>query len=168
MGLLEPKNLCEWRGPDKSACRGRLFTCGRPGRATYGRKRRRVPDNVIDRWVQGLPDTEVLHIVSLLGCKNDGFSEFDYYPFRSSLESGSQPTLQEWLRERYDREFIVHEYRTVDAQGVPPDVLSSAKRQILNLLDGDCTVVVIDSAGAERTARVCENVGYARMSGPSR
>lgn len=164
MASSEPNNLCEWQAPENSTTEGRLLTCGRPGRATYGRERRQVPDDVIDLWAKGLPDNEVLHIVSLLGCKKDGFSEFGYYPFRSSKESGSQPTFQEWLDERYGRCFIVHEYPTVDLQGIPSDVLSTVTRQIIKLLEGSCTVVVVDSAGAERTARVCEKAGYTRMN----
>jgi hypothetical protein len=38
--------------------------------------------------------------------------------------------------------------------------------QIINLLEDGCAVVVVDSAGAERTARVCERIQYAR-NGPS-
>jgi len=168
MASSEPNNLCEWKAPGISGTEGRLFTCGRPGRATYGTQRRRVPDDVIDRWANGLPDAGVLHMVSLLGRKKDGFSEFGYYPFRSSKEPGSQPTFQEWLDERYGRRFIVHEYPTVDLQGISPDVLSTVTRQISKLLEDNCTVVVIDSAGAERTARVCEKAGYTRMNRAAR
>ena len=77
--------------------RGRLFTCGRPGRATFGREKRPVDEDLIDLWVQGLPEAEVLPIISLLGQKTTGFSEFGYYPFRSSEEVGTKPTFQEWL-----------------------------------------------------------------------
>jgi hypothetical protein len=37
--------------------------------------------------LEGLPAAEVLHIVSLLGRKTNGFSEFAYYPFRSIREA---------------------------------------------------------------------------------
>jgi hypothetical protein len=168
MGSSEPANLCEWKAPEKSGAEGRLFTCGRPGRATFERKRLRVPDEVIDSWAKGLPDTEVLHIVSLLGRKKDDFSEFDYYPFRSLEEPGAQPTFQEWLDERYGQRFVVHEYPTVDAQGIPPDVLATVTRQVISLLEGGCTVVIVDSAGAERTARICEKIGYTRANRTAR
>ena len=90
--------------------RGRLFTCGRPGRATFGRDKRPMDEATIDFWVKGLPPAELLHIVSLLGKKKSGFSEFGYYPFRSEHESGSKPTFQEWFDERYGRRFVVHEF----------------------------------------------------------
>jgi hypothetical protein len=161
----EPINLREWKAPRKPAG-GRLFTCGRPGRGTYGygTQRRPVPDELIDRWVEGLPGAGVLHIISLLGRKKDGFSEFGYYPFRSSKEPGSQPTFQEWLNERYGRRFIVHEYPTTDLQGISPDLLAAVTRQVMGLLEAGHTVVIIDSAGAERTARVCEKIGYTRAA----
>ena len=93
----EPVNLREWRAPTTAGDAGRLFTCGRPGRATFRREGRPIDDDTIDLWVKGLPKTELLDIVSLLGEKTDGYSEFGYYPFRSSKEAGNKPTFQQWL-----------------------------------------------------------------------
>ncbi len=157
-------NLREWRAVTGSGRPGRLFTCGRPGRATYGRAKIVVPTDVIDQWQRGLPGALVLHIVSLLGCKTTGLSEFSYYPFRSATESGTKPTFEAWLNERYDRRFLVHEFRTVDGQGIPGDILDAAGRGVLACLEDGRTTVVVDSAGAERTARVCETIGYKRIS----
>lgn len=154
----EPANLREWRLPANAGGAGRLFTCGRPGRATLGRERKRVDDRTIDLWVRGLPEAEDVHIVSLLGKKRDGFSEFGYYPFRSSKELGCKPTWQQWLDERYGARFVVHEYPTVDAQKIPHHVLEVVKRRVLDLTGNGSTVVVVDSAGAERTARVCQAI----------
>ncbi len=78
MALAEPINLREWKATDRSKQRGRLFTCGRPGRASYGREKVAVGDEIIDLWASGLPKTDVLHVVSLLGHKTTGFSEFGY------------------------------------------------------------------------------------------
>lgn len=97
MSKTEPMNLKKWQLPETVRFGGRLFTCGRPGRAVYKRQRVRIGDETIDLWAKGLPSAQVLYIVSLLGCKRDGFSEFGYYPFRSSEESGPKPTFQEWL-----------------------------------------------------------------------
>lgn len=156
--MQEPINLSEWR-----VSRGWLFTCGRPGRATFGTARRAIGEATVDQWVNGLPATEVLHIVSLLGHKLRGYSEFEYYPFRSSKEAGDKPTFQEWLDEHYGKRFVVHEFPTMDMTGITPEVLSAAKRCVIELLGGNHTVLVIDSAGAERTARVCEAVGAERI-----
>lgn len=164
----EPINLREWKPIAPADHRGRLFTCGRPGRGTAGycREKKLVDDGTIHRWVTGLPNGKILHIVSLLGRKRSrgaertGFSEFGYYPFRSEKEPGTAPTFQEWLDERYTRRFVVHEFPTVDAQGIPSQDLNKIKRCVLDLIERNNTVVVVDSAGAERTARVCEAMGF--------
>ncbi|MDR4493705.1 MAG: hypothetical protein R3B74_04635 [Nitrospirales bacterium] len=121
-----------------------------------------INEDVIDSWEQGLPQADVLHIVSLLGQKTNGLSEFSYYPFRSAKENGAKPVFEEWLNERYSRLFVVYEFPTIDCQGIPPDVLSAAGRQVVKCLEGGETTIVIDSAGAERTTRVCVAIGGLR------
>lgn len=155
----EPANLTEWVNLESEATGGRLFTCGRPGRAKYGTKRVDVDQGTIDLWVSGLPEGQ-LHLVSLLGRKPDGFSEFGYYPFRSSTEKGGLPTMQEWFDERYEGKFRIHEIPTRDMQGIPAATLEMAGKLILKLIRAGEVIVVMDSAGAERTARVCESIGY--------
>jgi hypothetical protein len=160
----EPVNLREWK-PQSPLAHGRLFTAGRPGRGTpeYGRFRRPVDDAIIDRWVAGLPPASTLHIVSLLGMKADGFSEFTYYPFQSCREAGSKPTFQDWLGQRYGSpRFLVHEFPTIDARAIKDDVMEDVKRCVRRLLQRGDTVLIIDSFGAERTARVCEDMGFER------
>ncbi|MBI2834187.1 MAG: hypothetical protein HYX76_07145 [Acidobacteria bacterium] len=121
-----------------------------------------VADSVIDQWTSGLPTADVLHIVSLLGQKTTGYSEFSYYPFRSSTEPRPKPTFEEWLNVRYSRRFKVHEFPTTDGRGIDRDVLQAASNRILECLDRGEIVLVVDSAGAERTARACEAAGYIR------
>ena len=160
----EPINLSEWITTTGTPQRGCLFTCGRPGRATFGTRRNLVGDETIDCWVKGLPEYEVLHIVSLLGEKKDGFSEFGYYPFRSSMEQGSKPTFQHWLDARYGRRFVVHEFPTTDARPIQSAHFNAILHEVLDLLENGNTVVVIDSAGAVRTASVCEAIGYKKKT----
>jgi hypothetical protein len=162
MIVTEPINLREWKASAGSERSGRLFTCGRRGRATHGRGKVTVADGTIDLWVNGLPDADVLHVVSLLGQKTTGLSEFSYCPFRSVNELGTKPTFEKWLNGRYKRQFVVHEFPTVDGRGIPPDVLEAAGRRARLCLESGHTTVVVDSAGAERTARVCEAIGYRR------
>ena len=156
----EPINFTQWSPKAGTDLPGALYSCGRPGRAVFGTERVSIPEEVIRDWILGLPKSEKLHIVSLLGSKKDGYSEFQYYPFRSAKEEVDKPTWQEWLNERYEGRFIIHEFPTVDAQGKQKEVLDSASRCILALLEGGNTVVVVDSAGAERTGRVCEFTGF--------
>lgn len=165
MVVREPINLQEWKAPADRQAPGRLFTCGRPGRATYGRARVAVAEDVIELWESGLPQADVLHIVSLLGQKTTGLSEFSYYPFRSAKEEGTKHIFEDWLNKRYNRRrFVVYEFPTVDGRGIPRDVLNAAAGQVVRCLEEGNTTVVIDSAGAERTARVCEALGYVRSS----
>jgi hypothetical protein len=93
-----------------------------------------------------------MHIVSLLGHKKDGYSEFEYYPFRSSQESSPKPTFQEWLDQRYGVRFVVHEFPTVDAMGIPKGVLTAVITRVRELLETENTVV-IDRFSGSRTNR---------------
>ncbi|SRR6266540_7378764 len=151
----EPYNLRRW-----AVQPGRLFTCGRPGRGTIGTERREVREDTITRWVNGLPTGDLIQIVSLLGRKRDGYSEFSYYPFRSRSEVGHEPTFQEWLDQRYGPVFVVHEFPTVDLKDIPPDVLSAVKREVVDLIESASTVVIVDSAGSVRSKAVCVACGY--------
>lgn len=158
----EPMNLREWSPRSDTFAGGRLFTCGRPGRAVYGTAWREVPIDVIDDWLSRLPQANVVHLVSLLGQKRKGDSEFFYYPFRSEHEADERPTFQAWLDERRPHRFVVHEFPTTDMRGIPDEVLFAVTERVRSLLAAEALVVVIDSAGAERTARVCEELGFRR------
>ena len=118
-----------------------------------------MDDATIDLWVYGLPKAKPLHIISLLGRKPHSFSEFAYYPFRSSTEQGSEPTFQEWLDRRYGSRFMVHEFPTTDSQGLPADLQPRIASCVVALLGEGNVVLVVDSAGAERTSRLCEALG---------
>jgi hypothetical protein len=121
-----------------------------------------MDNDTIDVWVRGLPASDELHVVSLLGSKPSGISEFRNYPFRSSEEHGTKPTFQDWLTGRYMRHLVVHEFPTTDLRGIPSDTLARVTKKIADLLARGKTVVVVDSAGAERTSRVCEAIRYKR------
>jgi hypothetical protein len=157
---VEPKNLREWRPRSPRNSDARLFTCGRPGRAVFDRDRVAVPEDVIDAWFNGLPQAGELHLISLLGRKRDGYSEFSYYPFRSSLERNDKPPFESWLERYSPRVVVVHEFQTVDAMGVPAQTLDAAVACAENCLRSGHTTVVVDSAGSERTSRVCERLGF--------
>lgn len=156
----EPGNLAEWARSKDPAAAGSLYTCARPGRVTYDRKRVLIDDDTIDRWTHGLPDPRPLHIVSLLGSKRDGFSEFGYYPFRSEKETNPKPSFQEWLDSRYGPGLVVHEVPTVDAQAIPDDILEATTSLVVSLTKLGSTVLVVDSAGSVRSARVCIAAGF--------
>lgn len=56
----------------------------------------------------------------------------------------------------------MHEFPTTDAQGIPSALLKAAVSKLNELISQGKTVVVIDSAGAERTRTVCRIAGFAR------
>jgi hypothetical protein len=126
-----------------------------------------VPLGVLRQWVRGLDrirrDTPI-RIVSLLGTKDDGYSEFAFYPFRSQHEQPSKPTFQEWLDAENPGAFVVYEFPTVDAGPIDGSTIDAAGRCVASLLAKGETVVVVDSAGVVRSSRVCTSLGYRALS----
>ena len=140
-----------------------LFTCARPGRSKG--KDRPVPDDLVHRWVQGLPGPNTA-IVSLLGRKHGpkGASEFTFYSFCGGVDSPSEckrrPSLQEWLDRWYrDLGIQVHEHPTFDFHPVPQEILVAVAADIHELLSHRRTVVVVDSGGETRIRDVCKHMG---------
>lgn len=159
----EPCNLkrCE---PEGTPQPGHLFTCGRPGRSLGSTGS--VPDEITECWIAGLPKADTVHLVSMLGSKEDGRSEYSFYTFRGSHEnSAGKPTFQTWLDSRYGAgEFEVHEYPTVDAgpRSLSDKDIESIRAIVMPLLSHGETVVVFDSYGSERTGQFCSATGFRR------
>ncbi len=152
---MEPYRLRRWRVPT-----GQLFTCGRPGRSKW-KDAPRVPERAIDEWVRNLPGPHTV-IVSLLGEKPDGTSEFSFYPFRGGFDPSDERSmsLHDWLAEHYpERAIEVREHPTVDFRRVPPETLKAVAEDIRRLLAAGRTVVLIDSGGQTRTGAVCRHLG---------
>src|SRR5215475_8886521 len=113
---MEPYRLRSWR-----VTSGRLFTCGRPGRARF-KDSAQVPEKVVHQWVEKLPGPGTV-IVSLLGKKKNGTSEFSFYPFRGGFDEVSRkPSFEQWLRDNHAGQGLsVHEHPTIDYEPVPAD-----------------------------------------------
>jgi hypothetical protein len=162
-GTTEPCTLkrCE---PEGTPLPGRLFTCARPGRS-LGRIAD-VPDVVAESWVDGLPRANTVHLVSLLGWKEDGRSEYSFYTFRGGIEQpDGRPTFQEWLDSRYGQgRFEVHDYPTEDAgdEALSKQDIESLTALIIPLLSKGETVVLFDSGGAQRTGQFCRAICFQR------
>lgn len=160
--LGEPCNLRKCRSLGAPSA-GVLFTCGRPGRS-LGRTNP-VSDEIVDCWVAGLPEAKTLHLLSLLGTKVDGKSEYRFYSFRGSHEHSTKPTLQTWLDRRHGAgTFRVHEYPTVDAgpNSLCEGQIQSIRSLVNPLIDAGETVVLFDSFGSERTGQVCRALNFRR------
>lgn len=124
-----------------------------------GARRPSVADEVVDAWIAGMPSsTEEIIIVSLLGRKPDGLSEFSYYSFRGGFDQPDDkpgsPTWQEWLTERYGCKYRVYEFPTVDTKPITEDVNILAAKAISGFMQAGKTVVVVDSGGIGRTGKV--------------
>lgn len=159
MKTREPCNLREW-----TVTSGRLFSCGRPGRGTFSGSKKKIPEYIIDLWVDGLPKLPQVSIVSLLGQKfPSGLSEFSYYPFRSCSEDNAKPTFQDWLTSRYGPRFSVEEFPTQDRLPIiPNEYVETIRNRVRTLLDSGAAVIVVDSAGIQRTGEVCGTIGVSK------
>jgi hypothetical protein len=103
-------------------------------------------------------------VVSLLGHKPDGTSEFSFYSF-----FGRGQSFQQWLDREYPEKTIkVVEHPTCDFRPVPKETLAAVASDILNLLSEGRTVVLVDSGGMQRTGQVCRHLGAIEDSSQAR
>jgi hypothetical protein len=124
-----------------------------------GAKVAKISDEVVDVWLNGLPSsTGETIIVSLLGGKPRGPSEFSYYSFRGGFDQPKDrpgcPTWQEWLNSRYGSRYVVCEFPTIDTEDVPERTKKILFKTILEFIQAGKTVIVVDSGGVGRTGRV--------------
>ena len=158
---MEPYKLRRWRR-SSSPYQIPFFTCARPGRSKSNTDS--IPDSVVDKWVNRLPGGAKTTIVSLLGRKPNGLSEFWFYSFSSAIETpderGKRPLFQEWLARRHgERGIEVVEHPTTDFKSIAPELLEAVSKQIDLLLSSGRTVVLVDSGGETRTSQVCKHAG---------
>lgn len=118
-----------------------------------------ISDQVVDAWIAGMPSsTDEIIIVSLLGRKPNGLSEFSYYSFRGGFDKSEHrpgcPSWQEWLFERYASKYRLHEFPTVDTELIQEDIKRDVAKTILRFMQLGKTVVVVDSGGIGRTGSV--------------
>lgn len=159
---MEPYKLRRWRR--KSSTDAVLFfTCARPGRSRS--KSEPVPDAIVDKWVSGLPSSRPAVIVSLLGRKPDGLSEFWFYSFAGVLETpverNGRPLFEDWLNSRHPGSVEkVIEHPTTDFRRIVASTLAAVAADIEAQLLSGRTVVLIDSGGETRTRQVCSHAGF--------
>ena len=160
--MNEPCRLTLWT-PKVGQISGQLFTCSRPGRS-LGSKRSKISDEYVHAWVSGLPpSTEGVIVVSLLGCKEDGLSEFSYYSFRGGFDTSEErpgcPTFQEWLDLHYQPgRFCLYEYPTTDLLVPSDETKAQAVATIRSFLGKGRTVIVVDSGGVGRSGNIATAV----------
>jgi hypothetical protein len=160
---MKPYKLRRWRWKDgELSCY--FFTCARPGRTNKEEsKKAQVSDDLVSRWLTGLPGPRTA-IVSLLGCKPDGTSEYAFYSFYGGYDKPEKrpgrKSFREWLDQRHGAPPIqLRECPTTDFNKVPDDVLNAAAKSVAELLRQGHTVVLVDSGGDQRTSQVCRYIG---------
>jgi len=140
-----------------------FFTCARPGRThDSGSKNARVPDDLVHRWILGLPGPST-SILSLLGRKPNGLSEFSFYSFYGGFDLPSDNpgrfSFQEWLtRWHQDLSIVLCEHPTCDFQPVQPATLDAIESDVRRLLSAGRRLVLVDSGGQTRTGVVCNQM----------
>jgi hypothetical protein len=148
---MEPHRLRRWKLPPSIGTD--LYTAARPGRSKGSKGK--VPDHYLSAWLNGLPGTGPIAVVSLLGQKPSGISEWSFYCFFAQNRS-----FQDWIDRNWQgRKVIVLEHPTCDCQPLPPDVLREVAATIARQLTEGLTVVVMDSGGVERTGQVRIHLG---------
>lgn len=156
---MEPYKLRRWRrggSPDKV----RFYTCARPGRSHGSDKA--VADRVVKSWLAMLPGPPTA-IVSLLGRKPDGTSEFCFYTFRgqhdNDVRAGGKPLFADWLAKHCPgSDIVVSEHPTTDFEKIEHHALEHISAQIERLLAQGRTVVLIDSGGETRARAVAKHL----------
>jgi len=134
---IKPYMLKRWR-LDTTGPPLWFFTCARPGRSgNPSSKIASVSDDLVQRWVLGLPGPRTA-IVSLLGRKPDGTSEFSFYSFRGGFDLASDRPSCLSFQERLDKwhgalSIVLREYATCDFKPVSPETLEAVSSGVREL-----------------------------------
>lgn len=163
---MEPHRLRRWRRASTSE-RLDLFTCARPGRSKG--KDGQVSEALVDKWIGGLPAGSPVVVLSLLGRKPGGLSEYSFYSFsggdETDQERGCRPAFQQWIDQRQNqRRIVVVEHPTTDFVRVEPRVLEAVVEDLEKWLAEGATVVLVDSGGDTRTKQVCKYAEFVEDS----
>lgn len=139
-----------------------FYTSARPGRsAELASKDAQIPDQLVAKWVRSLPGPTPA-IISLLGTKPDGSSEYRFYSFSGGSDgsAGKQKSFGAWLRDQIPEQAIeLVERPTVDFKAVPEETIAAVLKDIKRLAAQGKTVVLVDSGGEQRTGAVCRRIG---------
>jgi hypothetical protein len=160
---LKPYMLRRWRIGKFPNCHY-LFTCARPGKdGNPASKYATVSNETVHRWVLRLPGQKAA-LVSLVGCKPDGQSEFSFYSFYGGFdreaENAGRMSFQQWLdRWHGDLAIVLREHPTWDFRPVPTEVLSWIAEDVMRQFLEDRVVIIFDSGGQTRTGQVCKYLG---------
>lgn len=168
-GKVDPKKPYRWR-------RWRLkdsndlvfFTCARPGRISDPNSRfANVPDEVVKAWAQWIADLAPVTVVSMLGVKDGGKSEFSFYTFWGGTDDpsivGKKRSFADVLT-AVDPQIELLERPTTDGRTLQPEQFDDICGLIQAAVAPDHPVVLVDSGGQERTGAVAEAIAVEDFS----
>lgn len=157
---MTPPNLYKLRRYTVRHADASFFTCARPGRKKSSVDR--VPDEVVRAWVLNVCSLGPKPaIVSLLGQKQDGMSEYSFYSFFGGCDLADDHPGKPSFRDRVSGivpDIVVLEHPTIDSERVPTSTLDAVEVDVRSLLAQGRTVVIIDSGGETRTGQVCKHL----------
>jgi hypothetical protein len=111
-----------------------------------------VPDAVVLKWIEDLPEGAELSLVSLLGKKPDGTDEHSFYSFKTA--SG----FHTWLENNSPRKIFLFSHPTTDFSPVGAELCAEISARIDAELSHGRTVIVVDSGGVQRTGQVFRRI----------
>ena len=124
-----------------------------------------APDSVrhdpfVDQWTASCPNAASRVAARLEERRIFGVL---YYPFRSEKEANAKPTMWQWMDAHAGRSIIVHEFPTEDRLPIAAEQLEAVTEAVKSLVAAGAVVVVMDSAGSQRTGAVCDALGSSFM-----
>jgi len=161
--LSGPLRLRQFLPPVDDSALGSLWACARPGWSPKTKeKKKHVSEQRVRAWLAGLPGEPPIHLVSLLGKKDNDLSEYSTYDFRGRFDpEDGRPIFQEYLDQIEGRgKFIVHEFCTTDLRSVPASKLDEIVKRIWELLQLQLTVILFDSGGVGRVGQVRQRLHF--------
>lgn len=161
---MEPYRLRHWNAPTYSPGLD-FYTCARPGRSAGPKGQ--VSDELVRKWVSGLPGNAPIVLFSLLGrkqgaaCQSEFHSFYSFYgPLDSDPECAGRRSFENWLSlNSSGRVLRLVERPTYDNQNVPTQTMRLIESDIRSLPAGSWTVVIMDSGGCNRVKPVCNYLG---------
>lgn len=154
--MSEPYRLFEWRLPSPNQTS--FYTCARPGRSLGPKKF--VSNDLVIKWANGLSNQKNITIISLLGTKTSGKSEYLFYSAFHDANS-----MEQWLNSQvHGLQFQIISYPTVDGTTINQDIINAAAKAIVEHASKQTTVVLMDSGGVVRTGTVAAHLGAVKLS----
>lgn len=162
---LDAKKPYRWRlnGTDDLI----FFTCARPGRTSAPASRYAdVSDDVVEAWSLRIAGYAPITVLSMLGSKDNGKSEFSFYTFWGDDDPtavGKRLSFGDVLAV-VEPQITLVERPTTDGLTLPQDNVDDLCALVKEMVATDRPVVLMDSGGEQRTGAIADAVGVEDVS----